>query len=156
MPRLEQVVVVRDDADGDDVVVQRDVPEPAGLALGLDDERGALVAAGVAAGSLPVGPERRLLELRVPVAQAEAIDDERALAAGVDDDLGAHFAFRFVLGLDAHADRLLPLEQHLQHARTFVDIDAMLAGVVEIELVELAAHAPATSAIDSCGLLSKK
>ena len=48
-----------------------------------------------------------------------------------------------VLGLDAHADGPVALEQHLQHARAFVDVDAMLAGIVEHQVVELAAaHLP--------------
>ena len=109
------------------------------LPLRLDDERGALVAAGVALRPLPVRPQGGLLEFRIPVAQAEAVDDERTLAAGVDDDLRPHLALRFVLGLHPNADGLLLLEEHLQHPRALVNLHAVLAGVVEVELVELAA-----------------
>ena len=55
--------------------------------------------AGVAIGALPVGPQGRLLQLRVPLAQLEAAHDHRALAAGVDDHLGAHLALAAVFVL---------------------------------------------------------
>ena len=47
------------------------------------------------------------------------------------------------LVLHAHADRPAALEQHFQHARALVDVDAVLGRVVEQHLVELAAdHLP--------------
>jgi hypothetical protein len=45
-----------------------------------------------------------------------------------------------VLGLDPHSDRALALEQHFEHARALVGGDPVLAGVLEHQLVELAAH----------------
>ncbi len=47
---------------------------------------------------------------------------------------------RAVLGLDAHADGPVALEQHVEHAHALVRLHAVLAGVVEHHLVELAAH----------------
>ena len=38
------------------------------------------------------------------------------------------------------ADGPVAFEQHFQHADAFVDLDAVLAGVVEHHLVELAPH----------------
>ena len=137
---LEQVVERRDDADADDVVVQRDVPEPALSIRRLQHHRRALVAAGVAVGAFPVGPDRALVEDGIPEAQLEAVLQQRRLAAGVDDDLGVHVAARAVGVLDAHADRALAFEEHLEHVHAFVRVDAVLAGVVEHHLVELAAH----------------
>ena len=54
--------------------------------------------------------------------------------------LRADLALRFVLRLDADSNRLLPLEEYLEHTRAFVNLHAVLAGVVEVELVELAAN----------------
>ena len=46
---------------------------------------------------------------------------------------------RAVLVLDADADGPVAVEQHLQHAGRLMDLDAVLAGVVEHHHVELAA-----------------
>ena len=42
--------------------------------------------------------------------------------------------------LDLHADGSLALHRYVVHAHAFVDVDAVLAGVVQHHLVELAAH----------------
>ena len=140
---LEQVVRVGHDSDADHVVVQRDVPEPALLAFSLNDERRSFIAARVAASTLPVRPQRGLLQLRVPLAQSKSIDDQRALAAGVDHHLRPHFALGAVFGLHANADRTGAFEQHLNHAGPFAHLHAVVAGMVERKLVELAApHLP--------------
>ena len=50
--------------------------------------------------------------------------------------------------MHAHADGPVAVEQHLQHADPFVHLDAVLAGVVEHHLVELAAqHLPGLRAL---------
>ena len=118
---LEQIVERCHDADADDVVVERDVPEPAVLALGLQHHRRAFVAAAVAIGAFPVGPDRALVQDRIPQAQLEPVLQERRLAAGVDDDLGTDVAARAVRVLDAHADRAVAIEQHVE------DVDALRA-----------------------------
>src|SRR5690606_33469439 len=127
------------DAAADDVVVQRDVPEPALAVAGLDDERGPLVAAGVAVRALPVGPDRALVEDRVPHPQAEPVHQQAVLAAGVDDDLRAHLA-RGVALPDPDAAGAAVLEQHVVDADPLARIDAVLARVLQHHRVELAAH----------------
>ena len=71
---------------------------------GLDDQRRAFVAAGVAVGALPVRPDRALVQHRVPQPQLEPVLQQAVLAAGVDDHLGAHLAARAAFGLDRDAD----------------------------------------------------
>ena len=57
-------------------------------------------------------------------------------------------SLRAVLRLDAHADGPVAVEQHFQHAGRLVDLDALLAGVVEHHRVELAAdHLPGLRAL---------
>ena len=137
---LEQIIVIRYDADADGMIVLRDVPEPALFAFRLNNERGALVLARAAFGALPIGPNRGLLEFRIPFAQTEPAHNHRALAAGVDDHIGPHLAFRAVFLLKPNADRAVALEQHLQHAHAFMHLDAVFAGVVEQHEIELAAN----------------
>ena len=92
-----------------------------------------------APGPFPVGPQGRLFQHRVPLAQAQPAHNHRTLAAGVHDHVGPHLALRPVLFLDAHADGPIAVEQHLQHAHALVHADALFAGVVQQHLVELAA-----------------
>src|SRR5262249_46494354 len=101
---LEQVIEWGDHADTDDVIVLRDVPEPALFVRGLDHERRPLVPARVTVGPFPVGPDGPLVQHRVPEAQLEAVLQQRALAAGINDHLRPHLFPRAVLLLDAHAD----------------------------------------------------
>src|SRR4029079_7343185 len=82
---LEQVVERADHADAHDVVVLRDIPEPAALVRRLKDHRRAFVPAAVAIRPRPIGPDRALVEDRVPDAQAQAVGDQAVLPAGVDD-----------------------------------------------------------------------
>ena len=116
--------------------MQRDVPEPTFLAFRLDDERRAFIAARVALGALPVGPQRGFLKHRVPFAQAEAIDQKRALSAGIDNDLGMNGAWRPIRHADVDADRPLSIEKHFEHAGALVDLNAVLARVFEQHLIE--------------------
>ena len=92
-----------DDPDTDDVVVQRDVPEPPLLALRLQHERRPLVPAAVAIGALPVGPDRPLLQDRVLYQQVEPVGDQRTLPAGVHHDPGRHVFQSPILVLNADA-----------------------------------------------------
>ena len=62
----EQIVEVADDADAHDVVVQRDVPEPALLVLGLQDERGPFILALIAIGAFEIGPDGALVQAPDP------------------------------------------------------------------------------------------
>ena len=81
-----------------------------------------------------------MLRIGIPDAQAEPILNQAVLAAGVDDDLGANVA-QLSVGLpDRDADRAVALEEHVHDADAFVHGDAVLAGVLEHHLVELAAH----------------
>ena len=89
---LEQVVERCHDADADDVVVQRDVPEPAVFGRRLQDHRGPLVAPRVAIRALPVRPDRALVEHRIPQPELQPVLQERRLAARVDDDARADLA----------------------------------------------------------------
>lgn len=67
---------------------------------------------------------------------------QAVLPARIDDDGGAHVAVAAVLA-QADARRAVALEQHVDHADPFVDVDAVLACVVEHQLVELASdHLP--------------
>src|SRR5205823_12719271 len=59
--RSSDLLEPSDDPDAHDVVVQRDVPEPALLALRLKHEGRSLIPAAVAIGALPVGPDGSLL-----------------------------------------------------------------------------------------------
>ena len=117
----------------------RDVPEPALLVAVLDDERRPLVTAGIAIRAFPIGPHRALVQHRIPDAQAQPVHHHPVLPAGVDHDLGPHLADAVVV-LDPDADRPIALEQHVEHAHALVRIHAMLAGVLEHHLIELAAH----------------
>src|SRR5262249_59670374 len=114
--------------DADGVVVLRDVPPPALLVRRLDDQRRPLVAARVAVGPLPVGPDGTLVEHRVPQPQLEAVLQHRALAAGVHDDPGPHLLLGAVLVLDADADGPVAVEEDFQHAGRLADVDALFAG----------------------------
>jgi hypothetical protein len=137
---LEQVVERRHDTDADDVVVKRDVPEPAVLVPGLQHHRRPFIAAGIAIGALPVGPDGALVQDRIPEAQLEPVLQHRGLSGRVDDDLGAHLAAGAARVLDAHADRSIAVEQHVEDVDSLVRIHAVLARVLEHHLVELAAH----------------
>src|SRR6185295_529937 len=91
-----------------------------------------------ALGAAPVGPEGGFFEDRVPLAQAQAAHDDRALPAGIDDDIGRDVARGTIFCLNADAGRARTVEQDLQHADALVNIDAVLASIFEHELVELA------------------
>ena len=119
--------------------MERDVPEPAVLGDGLEHHRRALVAAGVAIGALPVGPNRAFVQHRVPEPQLEPVLQHRRLAARIDDHLGPHVATP-VLVVNADAARAIPLEEDFDDMDTVEGVDAMFARVVEHHLVELAAH----------------
>ena len=137
---LEEVVEWRDDSHADAVVVQRNVPEPALFAGRLDDDGRTLIATGVAIGVLPVGPDGAFVEDRVPDTQLEAVLQQSALTAGVDDHLGPHLAANSIAVLNLHSHGPRPLEQHVEHADLLVGVHAMFAAVVEHHLIELAAH----------------
>ena len=139
-PSLEQRIERGDDADADDVVVQRNVPEPSLSIGGLEHHRRAFVAPGVAIGAFPVGPDGALVEHRVPDPEAHLVLEQAVLSAGVDDHLGAHLTIGATLRTDRDADRAVVLEQDLDDANAFVHVDAVLARVVQHHLVELAAH----------------
>ena len=136
---LEDVLERPDDAAAEAIAVQRDVPPPAALVGRLHDQRGALVAVVVLGRALVVGPDRALVEERIPDAQAVAVHQQRRLAAGVDDHRRPHLAARAVRLLDLHADGALALEDHLEHVHALAGVDAVLARVLEQHLVELAA-----------------
>src|SRR5207248_2179160 len=127
----EEVVVRRHHADTDDVVVQRNVPEPALLAGGGTHERGALVAAGVALGALPVSPQGRLLQDQVPLTQPQPTLDHRALATGIDDHPRPYLALCAGRIRNPHADGAAALEEYLEDAYTFMHLNAVLPGVTE-------------------------
>ena len=138
-PVLEQVFVPGYHAHADDVVVQRDVPKPALFSLGLQHNRCAFVLADVAIGTLPVRPDGGLLELRIPLTQPEAIENQRRLPTGVDHDFRADDLFGLIFDFDSHADGASAIEHDFVNARTFVNFDAVFAGVVQQHLVEFAA-----------------
>ena len=140
---VEQMFERRDDPDADRVVVLRDVPEPPLLVAGLNHERGAFVAAAIAVRAFPVGPDRPLVQDRVPDPQLEPVLQHRGLPAGVDHDLRKHVSIVVLLVANLHAHRTVAVEQHLENAHAFLRVDAVLAGVVEHHLVEFAAdHLP--------------
>ena len=107
----------------------------------LDDHRGAFVAAGVAIRAFPVGPDGAFVEHRIPDAQAQPVRISSRSGRWHRRRPWRATSLRVaVLALDLHADGPVVLEEHVEHARAFVDVDAVLAGVVEHHLVELAAH----------------
>ena len=107
---------------------------------GLQHHRGPLVAAGVAIGTLPVGPDCAFVQDRIPDAELETILQHRLLSAGVDDNFRPHLAVAAGRRAYWYADRTLALEQDLEHTCGLVHVDAVFAGIVEQHLVELAAH----------------
>ncbi len=137
---LEEVIETGDDAHADDVVMQWDIPEPAGFALRLQDDRGAFVPARVAIGPFPIRPQTRFAKRLVPVAESQAAADHGSLAAGIDDDLGTDFVLRAVFAGEFHADGPLPFPQDFEDADPLVHLHAVLAGVVEHHLVEFTAE----------------
>ena len=145
---IEQVVERGHDADAHDVVMLRDVPEPAAPIAGLNHHRRAFVAPGVAIGALPIGPDGALVEHGIPEPQPESILQQGGLAAGIDDDLRADFS-SFARGIaNPDAGCPIPIEQHLEDVNAFVRLDAVLARVLEHHLVELAPdHLPGLRAL---------
>ena len=135
---FEQVIERRDDAHADTVVVQRDVPEPAVPAGGLNHHRRAFVAPGVAVGALPVGPDGALVQHRIPQAQPQAVHQQPVLAARVDDDGRADVAPRAAFGLNRDTGGSIAVEEDVDDADSLVRLHALLTRVVEHHLVELA------------------
>src|SRR4030095_6142212 len=60
----EQVILIRDDADADDVVLQRNVPTPS-ADFPVSDGRISLVDSVVAFRSAVISPDREFVELRI-------------------------------------------------------------------------------------------
>ena len=78
-----------------------------------------------------------------PSALADLIDQERTLAAGIDDDIAVDGSLRAVGQLHFHADGPRPVEQHFQDPGAFVNLHAVLGRVVQHEVIEFAAaHLP--------------
>jgi hypothetical protein len=143
--------------------VQRDVPEPAVAARGLDHDGGAFVSARISVGPLPVGPDGPFVEDGIPDPQAEPVLDEPRLAARVHDDLGPHVSDGAVLGPDLDPDGPAAFERHVEHAHALVDDRAVLTRVFQHHLVELAPlHLPGLRAlvglvvpeVEGCGELA--
>jgi hypothetical protein len=120
--------------------VLRDVPEPAVLGAGLDDERRALIAPDIALRPFPIRPDRSFVEDRIPHPQVQTVHQQTVLTAGVDNHFGVHVSQRAISAFDPDADRAIAVEQHLVDAHALVHRDAVLARVVQHHLVELAAH----------------
>src|SRR5204862_6998080 len=112
-------------ANAENIVVERDVPEPALLVAGLDDHCSALVAAAVAVSAVEIGPHRALLEFGVLLQQVELIADDRALAAGVHNDLAGNRILRAIDILDFDAGCALAIEDDLPDARLLGDFHAV-------------------------------
>ena len=129
----------RDDPDAHDVILQGDVPEPADLAGRLQHQRGPGIAARLPHRPLPVRPDRRLLEHRIPLPQTQTIEDQSALTGGIDDHLAVDDLLDARLVDEPHALRSIPVEEHLEHPNALVHIDAVPTGVVEQQVVELLA-----------------
>ena len=89
-PPLEKIIERPDDAEADDVVVQRDVPEPALLVGRLNDDGRPFIPADVAVRPLPIGPDGPLVQHRIPEPELEPVLQHGALPAGIHDDLGPH------------------------------------------------------------------
>ena len=135
---LEEVFIGGDDANADDIVVLGDIPEPAVFAFDLNHERRAFVAAGVAIGAFPVGPERGFFQNGIPLAQVETIHDDGALAAGIDYDFRTDFLFGSVFFFDLHADRTLAFPNDAGDVDAFFDGDTVLLGIAEHHFVKFA------------------
>ena len=86
----------------------------------LQHHRRAFVAAGVAVGALPVGPDRALVEDRVPDAQAQAVLDAGRPGRWRRRRPWRAPRARAVLVADGHADGAVALEEHVEHAHAFV------------------------------------
>ena len=129
----------RDDPDAHNVILQGDVPEPTDLTGRLQHQRGTGIAARLPHRPLPVGPDRRLLEHRIPLPQTEAIEDQSALTGGIDDHLAVDDPLDARLIDESHALRTVPVEQYLEHPNALVHVDAVPTGVVEQQVVELLA-----------------
>src|SRR5206468_2497032 len=98
------------------------------------------VLAAVARGPLPIGPNRPLVQHRVPQARLEPVLEQRALAAGVHDHLRAHLFGQAAFLLDADAAGTAAVEEHVEDAGALVNLNAVLLGVAEHEQVELATN----------------
>src|SRR5262249_15548807 len=83
-----------DNADGDDVVLEGDVPEPAVLVGEGEGGGGAFVVALLAQAAFVVGEDGGFAEARVAGADAELSGEEGGGAGGVDDDAGVNAGWR--------------------------------------------------------------
>src|SRR5437870_9623056 len=100
----------RDDPDAHDVVVLRDIPEPALLVCGLKHERGPFVATLVPIRAFPVRPDGALVQHRIPKPELEAVLQKRLLSARIHDDLGVNLAVASLLVAYGDADRSIVVE----------------------------------------------
>ena len=126
-----------DDAHADHIVGQGDVPEPADLAGRLHHQRAPGIAALLPPRTLEVRPDRGLLEDGIPLPQAQPVENHAALAGRVDDHLAPRHALVPCIVDGPHADGTLSGEQHLEHANPLMHVDAVPAGIVEQQLVEI-------------------
>ena len=84
-------------------------------------------------GALVVGVDGQVAEGVVVAAQRLRAGDQPRLPARVDDEARP---LRLALPGDAHADRALPVEQHLRDVASLPHLDAGGARVVEQQLIE--------------------
>ena len=135
-----QILAVGHHAHAHPVVVLRDVPEPA--LVWDESHRGAsLVDAGVPLGPLVISPHGNLVELGITTPPSVASGSDGLAPRRVHGDWRANLHLSMLAGLDpntivsAHA-----VLQQFGDFRLFPNRDAVLSGIVEHHLVELAAQ----------------
>src|SRR5262249_41970232 len=94
------------------------------------------------------GPKGAFLQERVPLAELEPVHNDRALAAGIDDDRSPHFLLPAVIVLHPNAHGSGPLEKHFPDTCPLMYLYTMFPSIIDQHFVELpTAHLPSLRAL---------
>jgi hypothetical protein len=87
--RLEEIIRIADDTDADDIIGQRNVPEPGAIGKRAEAHGHDAVLDHIAARTAKVAPDRRFAEIGIRLAELEAGAEQSCLAGCIDNDLAA-------------------------------------------------------------------
>src|SRR6185295_5232173 len=146
---FHQIIGIGDDADARDVILERDIPEPAPAARrSAEHKRGAAVQIRLAVRSFEVRVQHGLFELGVANPPSKLVREHRALTSSVDDDLRMELLNRAVLHLHFDAARPVAIEQHLFDWSPLINGYPLFRGVFDQHLVEhRSSHLPGDRAL---------